>query len=83
MDAWSLGILAYELLVGRSPFGRSESLRAAEERLESELEVPAWISEKAAAFIRSALFKVSATFDDGKASPLGQDFKKKSGNARV
>ena len=58
VDVWAVGVLAYELLVGKPPFERKsrEETYAYIQRKDPAL--PAWLSEGAKDFIMTALAKV-------------------------
>ena len=55
---WAVGILAYELIVGRAPFERETRLATYEDILYSEPTYPAWLSQEAVSFMTTALNKV-------------------------
>ncbi|EFJ40677.1 hypothetical protein VOLCADRAFT_69208, partial [Volvox carteri f. nagariensis] len=60
VDAWAMGVLAYELIVGRPPFGmscREATMRAI---VAASPSIPDWMSPAAADFIRSALQRSSS-----------------------
>ncbi|GIL54641.1 hypothetical protein Vafri_10372, partial [Volvox africanus] len=60
VDAWAMGVLAYELIVGRPPFGmscREATMRAI---VAASPSIPEWMSPGAADFIRAALQRTSA-----------------------
>ena len=58
-DAWAVGVLAYELMVGHAPFEKETRLATYESILYSEPEFPPWLSHEAVDFIKAALQKVS------------------------
>lgn len=61
VDAWAVGVLAAELIVGRPPFGmadRESTMRAISQGLPL---IPDWVSSGAASFIALALDKSPAT----------------------
>ena len=58
VDVWAAGVLAYELLVGRPPFERESREETQHYIATREPLFPAWLSEGARDFIRSALAKV-------------------------
>ncbi|GFR49704.1 hypothetical protein Agub_g11855 [Astrephomene gubernaculifera] len=67
VDAWAMGVLAYELVVGRPPFGmscREATMRAIVSAAPS---LPDWMSPAAADFIRTALQRTP-----GRRSPVAQ-----------
>lgn len=58
VDAWAMGVLAFELIVGRPPFGmscREDTMRAITAAAPA---IPDWLSPAAADFIRAALQRV-------------------------
>ena len=55
VDCWAIGILAYELVVGRAPFSDREESKAVRNILEAPLALPEGLSEDGARFIRAAL----------------------------
>eukprot|EP00193_Tetraselmis_chui_P003535 CAMPEP_0177770836 /NCGR_PEP_ID=MMETSP0491_2-20121128/11184_1 /TAXON_ID=63592 /ORGANISM="Tetraselmis chuii, Strain PLY429" /LENGTH=421 /DNA_ID=CAMNT_0019288171 /DNA_START=212 /DNA_END=1477 /DNA_ORIENTATION=- len=57
VDSWSVGILAYELVVGFPPFERESRQGTIESILQADPQFPAWMSEDAVDFIRRALVK--------------------------
>eukprot|EP00873_Tetraselmis_striata_P029525 jgi/Tetstr1/449789/TSEL_036853.t1 len=57
VDSWSVGILAYELVVGFPPFERESRQVTLEAILHAEPQFPVWMSDDAADFIRRALVK--------------------------
>lgn len=61
VDAWAMGILAYELVVGRSPFGMSDRERTIHAITSSQPSFPAWTSEGVQGFVSMALEKSPAT----------------------
>ncbi|GFR43872.1 hypothetical protein Agub_g5001, partial [Astrephomene gubernaculifera] len=57
VDAWAVGVLAYELIMGRPPFDKGQKKATINEILNGEPFIPPWLSEGAAHFIRWALTK--------------------------
>ena len=60
VDLWCLGVLAYELLVGKAPFyhiSRKETMKKIMSVESSSLVFPDSLSEKAVSFICSLLRK--------------------------
>ncbi|KAG2439374.1 hypothetical protein HXX76_004731 [Chlamydomonas incerta] len=57
VDAWAVGVLAYELIVGRPPFDKGQKKATIAEILNGEPFVPPWLSEGATHFIRWSLTK--------------------------
>ena len=58
VDAWAMGILAYELIVGRPPFEKQSRAATYEHIMYRKPECPANMSAEAKDFIFSALTKV-------------------------
>ncbi len=58
MDAWAVGILCYELLVGYPPFEQESRAATYEHIMYKEPKFPAWMSDQARKFISAALCKV-------------------------
>ncbi|KAL6757666.1 hypothetical protein V8C86DRAFT_2616161 [Haematococcus lacustris] len=56
-DAWAVGVLAYELLIGKPPFDKGNKKATCNEILHGEPAVPLTLSEEAAHFIRCILVK--------------------------
>lgn len=59
VDAWAMGILAYELVVGRPPFEKQSRAATYEHIMYRKPECPANLSAEAKDFVFSALTKVS------------------------
>ncbi|KAG2453438.1 hypothetical protein HYH02_001661 [Chlamydomonas schloesseri] len=57
VDAWAVGVLAYELIVGRPPFDKGQKKATIAEILNGEPFIPPWLSEGATHFIRWSLTK--------------------------
>ena len=57
-DVWAVGVLAYELLVGRPPFERETREETYQLIMNCDPAFPAWMSEGARDFISTALAKV-------------------------
>ncbi|GAX74015.1 hypothetical protein CEUSTIGMA_g1465.t1 [Chlamydomonas eustigma] len=57
VDAWAVGVLAYELIVGRPPFDKGQKKLTIAEIINGEPEIPLTVSEGAASFIKWALTK--------------------------
>ncbi|GIL46559.1 hypothetical protein Vafri_3538 [Volvox africanus] len=57
VDAWAVGVLAYELIVGRPPFDKGQKKATINEILNGEPFIPPWLSEGAVHFIKWALTK--------------------------
>lgn len=58
VDVWAVGVLAYELLVGRPPFERESREETYAYISGKEPQLPGWLSDGARAFIAAALAKV-------------------------
>ncbi|GBF96529.1 aurora protein [Raphidocelis subcapitata] len=67
VDAWAVGVLAYELTVGRAPFDAGNKRATIEQILRGTPTYPAWLSEQARHFISWSLTK------DAKARPDVQE----------
>jgi hypothetical protein len=63
VDAWAVGVLAYELTVGRAPFDAGNKRATIDQILNGQPAFPAWLSEQARHFISWSLTK------DAKARP--------------
>ncbi|BDA48789.1 probable Aurora kinase A at N-terminal half [Coccomyxa sp. Obi] len=57
VDAWAIGILGYELIVGHPPFERETRTDTYEQIMYRRPNYPAWISEELRMFISAALTK--------------------------
>jgi len=57
VDAWAVGILAYELMVGYPPFEQESRAATYEHIMYKEPKFPAWMTEEARKFIAAALCK--------------------------
>ncbi|GFH06774.1 protein kinase domain-containing protein, partial [Haematococcus lacustris] len=57
VDAWAVGILCYELLVGYPPFENESRAATYEHIMYKEPKFPSWMTEEAKAFITTALVK--------------------------
>ncbi len=55
---WSVGVLAFELLIGRPAFREPTAAKTTESIQYSDLECPVELSSGAKSFIRAALSKV-------------------------
>ena len=62
VDAWAVGILCYELMVGYPPFEQESRAATYEHIMYKEPKFPSWMTEDAKAFIKCALIKVRAHF---------------------
>ena len=58
VDAWAMGILAFELIVGRPPFEKESRAATYEHIMYRKAQFPAWLSDDARDFITTALAKV-------------------------
>ncbi len=58
VDAWAIGILGFELVVGHPPFERETRTDTYEQIMYRRPNYPAWISEESRTFISAALTKV-------------------------
>ena len=58
VDAWALGVLAYELIVGHPPFERETRTDTYEQIMYRRPHYPATLSEAPRSFISAALTKV-------------------------
>lgn len=58
VDAWAVGILCYELMVGCPPFEQESRAATYEHIMYKEPKFPAWMTADAKAFITCALVKV-------------------------
>ena len=61
VDAWALGVLAYELIVGHPPFERESRNDTYEQIMYRRPHYPAMLSEPLRSFISAALTKVRLT----------------------
>jgi len=57
VDAWGVGVLAYEIMVGRPPFGMALRDNTMEAIMSKEPKFPKWMSEGSKEFIFSAVCK--------------------------
>ena len=57
VDAWAVGVLAYELIIGRPPFDKGHKKLTIAEIVNGEPVIPNFVSQEAANFIRWALTK--------------------------
>ena len=87
VDAWAVGILAYELLVGYPPFEQESRAATYEHIMYKEPKFPAWMTEEAKQFISLALHKVSATPEPVGLSPhipdVSQHLRRGTSHARM
>ncbi|WIA36653.1 hypothetical protein OEZ86_007937 [Tetradesmus obliquus] len=60
VDAWAVGVLAYELTVGRAPFDAGHKRGTIENILHSSPRFPAWISDSCRHFVTWSLTKDTA-----------------------
>lgn len=60
VDAWAVGVLAYELTVGRAPFDAGNKRGTIENILSSQPRFPTWISDAARHFVNFSLTKDTA-----------------------
>ena len=60
VDAWAIGILGYELIVGHPPFERETRTDTYEQIMYQRPNYPAWLSEESRMFISAALTKVGS-----------------------
>lgn len=67
VDLWSIGVLAYELLVGSAPFHHENYDITYKKIMKVDYQVPSFVSKAAAHFIASLL-----VFDPMKRNPLSQ-----------
>ena len=58
VDAWAIGVLGYELIVGQPPFERDTRLETYEQIMYHKPHYPAWLSDLSRSFISAALTKV-------------------------
>ena len=59
VDVWAVGILTYELLVGRPPFEKESREETYQYIMNESPSFPSWMSEGARDFINCALAKVT------------------------
>ncbi|KAI8471070.1 MAG: kinase-like domain-containing protein [Monoraphidium minutum] len=64
VDAWAVGVLAYELTVGRAPFDAGNKRATIDRILNGAPAYPSWLSEQARHFISWSLTKDVATRPD-------------------
>lgn len=60
VDAWAVGVLAYELTVGRAPFDAGHKRGTIDNILHSQPRFPGWISDSARHFVSWSLTKDAA-----------------------
>ncbi|KAK9824130.1 hypothetical protein WJX72_008012 [[Myrmecia] bisecta] len=60
VDNWAVGVLAYELLVGRPPFEKESIEQTLQEIMQREPDIPSWLSEECQDFISQCLRKDAA-----------------------
>ncbi|KAF8065557.1 hypothetical protein HT031_003158 [Scenedesmus sp. PABB004] len=60
VDAWAVGVLAYELTVGRAPFDAGHKRGTIENILHSQPRYPAWLSDSCRHFVSWSLTKDAA-----------------------
>lgn len=58
VDAWAMGILAFELIVGHPPFEKESRAATYEHIMYRKPSFPAWMTDEARDFITTALTKV-------------------------
>ena len=58
VDAWAMGILAFELIVGHPPFEKESRAATYEHIMYRKPTFPAWMTDEARDFITTALTKV-------------------------
>lgn len=63
VDAWALGVLAYELIVGHPPFERETRTDTYEQIMYRRPHYPAMLAEAPRSFISAALTKVGSSSD--------------------
>ncbi|GAX79937.1 hypothetical protein CEUSTIGMA_g7377.t1 [Chlamydomonas eustigma] len=61
VDAWAMGVLAYELIVGRPPFGMADREGTMKAIATMRQSIPDWVTEGARSFISLALDKSPGT----------------------
>lgn len=61
VDAWAMGILAFELAVGHPPFEQESRAATYEHIMYRKPSFPGWMSEECKEFINIALTKVTRT----------------------
>ncbi|KAK9861181.1 hypothetical protein WJX84_005607 [Apatococcus fuscideae] len=59
VDAWAMGILAFELIVGRPPFEKESRAATYEHIMYRKANFPAWLSDDSRDFITMALAKAA------------------------
>jgi serine/threonine protein kinase len=57
VDAWAMGVLVYELLVGHPPFEREKRSETYDQIMFRRPQYPAWLSDLSQSFIKAALTK--------------------------
>ncbi len=76
IDIWSMGVLTYQLLMGKVPFGSKDVEQILNKIKEGKLELPGYLSTKAKDFIKSMLIidpRNRANADDLCKSPFITD----------
>ena len=78
-DIWSIGILAYEFLIGKPPFEKRTKIDTLNSIVSSNLEFPPFISEEAEDFIKGFLLQKPSERTD-LSNALNHPFIKKHNN---
>ena len=65
VDAWAMGILAFELIVGHPPFEKESRAATYEHIMYRKPTFPAWMTDEARDFITTALTKVGLDLAQG------------------